>query len=50
MICPKCAHEWKDKAKSEGGQKSKRRDMGKGSDGQKKAQAGRARAKLERET
>jgi hypothetical protein len=45
MKCPKCKFEWKDERMAAGGRKSKRKDMGKGSEGQEKAQAGRKKTK-----
>jgi len=49
MICPKCNHEFKDPARVKGGLASKRTDMGKDSEGQKKAQAGRKKAETDLE-
>lgn len=42
--CPKCGHVYKDPARVKGGKNSKRKDMGKGSEGQNKAQAGKKKA------
>ncbi len=47
MKCPECNHEFKDPARVRGGKASKRKDMGKGSEGQAKAQAGRKKPKAD---
>jgi len=45
MKCPKCNHIFEDEGRKKGGEKSKRTDMGAGSEGQRKAQEGRKKAR-----